>query len=300
VKSAFLAVVNPAAGGGRCGKLAPAALERLQAAGIELDVMESRFPGCSTELVRHAYRDGYRRFLAVGGDGTAYEIVNGLFPKIDEDERPTLAFLPLGTGNSFLRDFTDRSLEYATEALRAGRQRPCDVLRLIHREGVIHFINLLSIGFAADVASMRARKFKALGELGYLLGVFISLVCLKRKSFPLRVDGEGQLDRQRCLFLAFSNSKFTGGRMMIAPQADTGDGLVEYVRWGPIGRLGLLRNLHRLYDGSHLAHPLASRRPARRIDFELEGPVDAMVDGEVLKVDFQTLDVLPGALNVMV
>ena len=296
----FFTVVNPAAGGGRCGKLAPNALERLRAAGVELEVARSRSPGHAIELARQAYQQGYRRFIAVGGDGTAFEIVNGLFPEAATGERATLGFLPLGTGNSFLRDFTDRGAEHATEAILAGRRRACDVLRLTHKRGVLYYINLLSMGFAADVAAMTNRRFKPLGELGYLLGVVTCLARLNRRAFPLRVDDQEDFDRRRCLFLSFSNSKFTGGKMMIAPLASTEDGLVEFVRWGPIGRLGLIRNLHTLYDGSHLAHPLASRGGARRIEFDLEGPLDVMVDGEVLTLHCQTLEVLPAALDVLV
>ncbi|MFQ5926776.1 MAG: diacylglycerol/lipid kinase family protein [Terriglobia bacterium] len=300
MSTAFLAVVNPAAGGGRCGQLAGAALKKLQAAGVELDVRESHFPGAATALVREAYGKGYRRFLAVGGDGTAYEIVNGLFPGAEAGEPSTLAFLPLGTGNSFLRDFTDRSLDFATEALLANRRRPCDVVRLTHKHGVIHYINLLSMGFPADVAALTNRKFKPLGELGYLLGILTCLLRLNRRAFPLRLEGDSEIDHRPCLFLSFNNSKFTGGKMMIAPRADIADGLIEFVRWGPIGRFGLIRNLHRLYDGSHMGHRLASRRAARHIEFHLEGPVDVMIDGEVLTLHCETLEVLPAALNVMV
>ena len=199
-----------------------------------------------------------------------------------------------------MRDFTDRGVEHAATAILGGRRRACDVLRLTHKDGVLHYINLLSIGFTADVAAITSRKFKRLGELGYLLGVLMCLARLRRRAFPLRANGEAEFDRRRCLFLSFSNSKFTGGKMMIAPMADTADGLVEYVRWGPIGRLGLIRNLHTLYDGSHLNHPLASRRGARRIEFDLEGPVDIMVDGEVLTLHCQRVEVLPGALDVVV
>jgi len=88
--------------------------------------------------------------------------------------------------------------------------------------------------------------------------------------------------------------------MMIAPRAQVDDGLIEYVRWGPIGRLGLIRNLHTLFDGSHLKHPLASRQGVRHIEFQLDAPVDLMVDGEVLTLHCESLDVLPGALRVMV
>jgi diacylglycerol kinase family enzyme len=296
----ILAVVNPAAGGGRCGKLVGPALDKLRAAGVELEAVEARHPGHASELARAAYQAGRRRFLAVGGDGTSYEIVNGLFPGAEGGERPTLGFLPLGTGNSFLRDYTESGAEESARALLEGRSRPCDVLRMTHAGGVIHYINLLSVGFAADVATLTNRQFKGLGELGYLLGVVICLARLRRRAFPLRVDKDREWDRRRCLFLTFNNSKFTGGKMMIAPQADSGDGLIEFVRWGPIGRLGLVRNLPRLYDGTHVSHPLAERRAAQRIEFDLDGPVDVMVDGEVLRLDCRVLDVLPGALNIVI
>ena len=295
----FLAVVNPAAAGGRCRKLVPNALDRLRAGGIKLEVVETTGPGQATHMARDGYARGYRKFIAVGGDGTSYEIVNGLFPRRESDEAITLAFLPLGTGNSFLREFSDRGVEHAIEALLARRSQPCDVLRLRHAEGVLHYINLLAMGFAADVAALRARRFSGWGELGYQSSIFISLARLRRRPFPLRIDGD-EIDRRPCLFLTFSNSKFTGGTMMIAPQADVNDGLIEYVRWGPIGRLGLIRNLPTLYDGTHIQHPMAERRAAKRIDFYLNAPVDVMVDGEVLTLQCQTLDVLTSALQVVV
>ena len=251
----YLAVVNPAAGGGRCRKLVGPALERLRAGGVDVEVAETSAAGEGVELARNAYARGYRKFIAVGGDGTSYEIVNGLFPQAESGEPPSLAFLPLGTGNSFLREFTDRGVEHAMEALLASRSVPCDVLRLRHKDGVLHYINLLSMGFSADVATMRARRFSGWGELGYQSSIFICLARFRRRPFPLRVDEEDKIDRRPCLFLTFNNSKFTGGTMMIAPKAEISDGLIEYVRWGPIGRVGLVRNLPKLYDGTHIHHP---------------------------------------------
>jgi diacylglycerol kinase family enzyme len=226
-------------------------------------------------------------------------VVNGLFPEAVAGERPTLGFLPLGTGNSFLRDFSDRGVEHAIESLIAGRTQACDVLRLRHRAGVIHYINLLSVGFAADVATLRARRFSRHGQLGYLISIFLGLARLHRRPFPVRVDRETEFDRRRCLFLTFNNSKFTGGTMMIAPKAEVNSGLIEYVRWGAIGRLGLIRNLPKLYDGTHIAHPLAECKAVKRVEFDLESGVDVMVDGEVLTLHCEELDVLPGAVNVV-
>ena len=295
----YLAIVNPAAGGGRSRKLLGPALERLRAGGIDIRLAETRTPGEATEMAREAYGRGVRNFIAVGGDGTSYEIVNGLYPQALTGQPPTLGFLPLGTGNSFLRDFSHEGVEYGIESLLAQRSRACDVMRLRHRTGVIHYINLLSMGFSADVATLRARSFSGWGEFGYFTSIFLTLARFNRRPFPVRIDGSESFDRRSCLFLTFSNSKFTGGTMMIAPKAEIDDGLVEYVRWGPIGRLGLIRNLPGLYDGTHIEHPLAERNAVKRVEFNLDAPVDVMVDGEVLTLHCEELDVLPGALNVV-
>jgi len=314
VNETFLAIINPAAGGGRCGERVGAALDRLRSAGIALETAETSAAGQATKIARDAYGRGYRRFLAVGGDGTSYEIVNGLFPDslvtatsnvAPEDAIATLGFLPLGTGNSFLRDFEDLNsdmsgLEHAMQALETRRSRPCDVLRLTHKQGTIYYTNLLSLGFTADVAALRHRRFQGLGQFGYLLSIFLCLARLDRRPFPVRFEGQREFDSRRSLFLTFNNSKFTGGTMMIAPDASTDDGLIEYVRWGPIGRLGLIRNLGTLYDGSHTGHPLAERHAVRCVEFQLDGPVDVMIDGEVLTVECRTIEVLPSALRVVV
>jgi diacylglycerol kinase (ATP) len=296
----FLAIVNPAAGGGKCGRLAGPALDRVRQLGIELDVRETTRAGQATEIVHEAYHSGTRNFIAVGGDGTSYEIINGLFPEAEAGERPVLGFLPLGTGNSFLRDFTTHGVENTIAALRDSRRRACDVIRLRHTSGEIYFMNLLSLGFPAEVGETANRRFKRWGELGYIFAVFRHVINLDHHAFPHRVDSAPDWNRTRNLFLTFSNSKFTGGKMMIAPHADPGDGLIEYVRWGPIGRTGLLWTFPRLFTGTHIDHRLAARAGVKRVEFQLESPVNVMVDGESLRLHCKSLEILPAALDVIV
>jgi diacylglycerol kinase (ATP) len=296
----FFAIVNPAAGGGRSAKLAGPALARLREGGLHIDVIASTGPGHAVQLAREAYGQGYRRFIAVGGDGTAHEILNGVLPSCSEKHRISLGFLPLGTGNSFLRDFTQDGAEGSLQALLAGRKRPVDLVRLTHATGELYSFNLLSVGFTADVAALTNRFFKPLGQLGYLLGVFVRVVQLRRRAFTLRCDDDQTWDDRRCLFLAFNNSKYTGGTMLIAPNADPTDGLIEFVRWGPIGRFGLMRMLPKLYDGTHIAHPLASRRAVRHVEFNVAVPVDVMIDGEVATLECRSLDVIPAAVDIYI
>jgi diacylglycerol kinase (ATP) len=299
--SRFFAIVNPAAGGGRSAKLAGPALARLRENGLKVDVIASTSQGHAVQLAREAYDQGYRRFLAVGGDGTAHEILNGVFAgRCSTVQRIALGFLPLGTGNSFLRDFAKDGTAASMQALIEGRTRTVDLLRLTHATGEIYSFNLLSVGFTADVAALTNRMFKPFGDFGYLLGVFVRVVQLRRRSMALRCDNDAEWDEGRSLFLTFNNSKYTGGTMLIAPDADPSDGLIEFVRWGPIGRLGLLRNLPRLYDGSHIKHPLASRRAVRHVEFKEAAPVDVMIDGEVVIVECRAIDIVPAAVDAFI
>ena len=300
MKARFLAIVNPAAGGGRCGRLANAALERVRGAGIDLDVALTNRAGEATELTRSAYQQGVRQFLAVGGDGTAFEIVNGLFPEALTSGRPALGFLPLGTGNSFLKDFTARGVEHTIEALKNGSRRACDVIRLRHSEGDLYYLNLLSLGFPADVGELVNRRFKRWGQLGYIAGVFVRLAGLEHSSFPHRLNQSGEWDRRPALFLSFNNSKFTGGKMMIAPNAEATDGQIEYVRWGPISRLGLVKMLPRLFTGTHINDPRASRSSAKSIELQINRPVNVMIDGEIMRLECRSLEILPSALDAIV
>jgi YegS/Rv2252/BmrU family lipid kinase len=296
----FLAIVNPAAGGGKSAKLAGPALAPLREKGLQIDVIASTGPRHAVRLAREAYDQGYRKFLAVGGDGTAHEILNGVFAGNSTAERISLGFLPLGTGNSFLRDFTSDGAKASLAALLAGRTRPMDLIRLTHASGEIVSFNILSLGFTADVGAITNRAFKPLGHLGYLLGVLVCMVQLRRKAFVLRTDSETEWDTRPSLFLAFNNSKYTGGTMLIAPNADPSDGLIEFVRWGPVGRLRLLRMLPRLYDGSHIKHPLASRKAVRRVEFKIPVPVDVLIDGEIFTLECKSLDVIPSAVDIYI
>ncbi|MGH9735830.1 MAG: diacylglycerol/lipid kinase family protein [Candidatus Acidiferrales bacterium] len=296
----FLAIVNPAAGGGRCGRLADSALNLVRQAGAQLEVAHTTAAGDATGITRQAYEKGVRNFLAVGGDGTAFEVVNGLFPEAIGAERPALAILPLGTGNSFLKDFTLDAFSHTIRAIENRSRRACDVIRLRHSGGDMYSLNLVSLGFPADVGELTNRRFKRAGQFGYILGVFSKLAQLEPQSFPHRLDTQTDWDRRPCLFLSFSNSKFTGGKMMIAPKADPTDGKIEYVRWSPVSRTFLLRNFPRLFTGTHIEHRLASRASAEWIDLDLDVPVNVLVDGEIFHLRCRSLEILPGVLDVFV
>jgi len=297
-RAAWFAIVNETAGGGRCGKRSVASLAALRESGLELEVRRTERAGHATDLAREAWAQGFHRFLCVGGDGTSFEVLNGLFPLDGGGQRPTLASLPMGTGNSFLRDFGVTGEAEALERIKAGRTRAVDVVRAEHARGTLHYLNIFSLGFSATVGDLTNRRYKGLGAAGYAMAVLTGLVALRRPSYPLRVDG-GELDSRSCALLSFCNSRFTGGTMMMAPEADAGDGQLDVIRVGPMGRLALLRAFHRIYAGTHVALAGVEASRATRVQFE-EGPeVPVMVDGEVMPLSLRSLAVVPGAIEVV-
>ena len=294
----FLAIINPAAGAGRCGARAGAALDALRARGLRIEEARTTHPGHATQLAREAYARGVRKLIAVGGDGTGYEIVNGLLPEaLDAADKPLLGFLPLGTGNSFLRDFTDDGAVGSSAALAQGLRRPCDVVRMEHTEGQRFFINLLSAGFVADVATTTNRRFKALGAAGYVVSVVLEAASLEAKQWHLRPEG-GRAWDPHAVFISFNNSRYTGGRMLMAPYADTSDGKLDIVVAGPMSAGRLVTAFPRIFRGTHVHMPELSCTQTRDVQLQLDAPVDLMIDGEVERYQPTRLTVLNHAIDV--
>lgn len=294
----WLAIVNPAAGGGRCGKRADAAIAELRRAGLELEVHKTSAPGDATSLAREAAAGGSTRFLSVGGDGTTFEILNGLHPRDPALPPATLAMLPLGTGNSFLRDFGITTAEQAMRAIVRGQEHACDLLRVEHGQGVLHSINIVGIGFSADVGALTNRRYKHLGAAGYVVAVLRTAIGLQAPAFPLRVDG-GAIDDRPAILLSFCNSRCTAGTMRMAPHAEVADGLLDVIRIGPRSRLSFVSAFPGIFAGRHVEQHGVEEARARRVEFALDREVETMIDGEVMRLGLRSIEVLPGALRVV-
>lgn len=299
-----LAIINPEAGAGRCGRMAESALEALRDNGLSVEARYTRHAGHAVELSRQAYAQGFRQFIAVGGDGTAHEIVNGLSPTFDrcddgDDGKVSLGFLPLGTGNSFVRDFGPGDLRWCMERLTKNSRRPCDVIRVVHAGGTLDFINILSFGFVADVCMLATTRFRRLGSASYATAVFAKLGHLAPLAFRMQLD-DAPCWEQETLVLSINNSQYTGGNMLIAPYADPTDGMLDILCVRPVPLPTFLWLFAKMFSGAHVHHPAVSTAQARRIDFSSERPLNVMVDGEVTRLQVREMFLLPSALDVVV
>lgn len=297
-----LLIVNPAAGHG-LGRKTFARLEsRLRTEIPGLEVRFSEHPGHSVDLGREAAQAAYDRVLCLGGDGTPYEVINGLYAAGRPSPLPVLGQIPAGTGNSFLRDFGITTPEQALEAILAGRRRKADLVEFTyHRDGRpvrAYSLNIIGVGLIADILQLTNERLKFLGAAGYSLAVLVRLVRGMRNRITVEADGRRVELVDSALVL--SNSKYTGGKMMIAPKADTADGRADAVLFDRPTRRQMVGIFAGVFSGKHLAHPRVGHIQAASFSVESDPPLRLMVDGELIGFTPLRLRVLPAELDILV
>lgn len=298
-EGAWCAIVNPAAGGGRAGRRAPSALAKLRDSGMRVEARYTSAPRDAMGLVQRELDRGTRRFLCVGGDGTTHEVLNGALSRLAPTDRVTIAMLPLGTGNSFLRDFGVTTAEQAVRRIERGQTRPVDALRVVHAAGELFAFNLVGLGFAARAGGLTNRRYKPLGAAGYVAAVVQSTVELAIDAYPFSTDRAGRDDRPAIL-LSFSNSRATGGGMQMAPRAEVDDGELDIIRIGPMPRARFLAQFPSIFAGTHVEKAGVEQSRASRVDFALGGAVvECMIDGEIIPLALERIEVVPGAFDVV-
>jgi len=308
-------IVNPAAASGAVGKNWPRILGSLQADAAsltaEFDAVLTEEPGHATQLARQALDDGFRTIVAVGGDGTVNEVINGLVDVNIKNEREgsvdpevILGIIPWGTGDDFARMAgIPRDYVEACRHLLRSEPRPVDLGRITcFREGQEverYFINAAGLGFDGEVAEVVKRFPKALGgAITYLTCLLIGLVTYRNKNVEFSFDG--QPVRGRINSIVVCNGRYFGGGMLIAPGAAFDDGLFEVVVLGNLNKLEVVANLPRIYKGTHLTHPKVSRFAAKEIHIEARERMFLQAEGELIGEAPATFQMIPRALRVLV
>jgi diacylglycerol kinase (ATP) len=302
-----LLVVNPAAGQGRGKKVFERLEPRLREAFPGLEVRFSEHAGHAVEIGREIARSadaGCDRLLCLGGDGTPYELINGLYTDGRPAHLPEIGQIPAGTGNSFLRDFDVTTPDEALEAILAGRRRKVDLVEFTSHDDHAggppvrrYSLNIIGVGLIADILELTNRRLKFLGAAGYSLAVLIRLVRGMSNRIAIEVDGRRLEVRDSALVV--SNSKFTGGKMKIAPPADPSDGLADIVLFNGVNRREILAIFSGVFSGKHTGHPKVDLLRGASVTIEPDPPLRLMADGELIGWTPLRLKILPGELDFL-
>ena len=298
-------IVNPASAAGRTGRRWPAIPGMARASGLEFDAVLTARPGHATEIARSAVRESRPLIVAVGGDGTLCEVVNGFF----DAHRPIattsiLGLIQLGTGGDARRTLgIPIDVRAAIRVLIDGRPRPIDVGRVTLGTRVHYFVGVAEAGIGADVSKRSNRMPKVLGGATYFLATLASLAVWRHKRLQVSVDGA--INRELVgQAVVVANCQYYGGGMRIAPRAAPDDGVFDILVEGPIGKLEAMLKARKLYEGTHLEDPGLSRKlellRGARVEVSSSDSVLVQLDGEVVGRLPATFEVVPHGLRIMV
>lgn len=282
-----LLIINPAAAQGRASELAQRLEEVLGQGAAKARLVETREAGHAEELAAAATEQGHDRVIAVGGDGTAQEVLNGLMVAgVGPDGGPpAFGLVPGGTGNDLARSLgLPLTLMEALTVALGESTRPMDLAQASHDGETRYFAAAGGTGFDAQVAftmgGKRARWQR--GRAGYVLSAVNELRRYKNRTLSLRLVTDAGVRKVdgKFLFVVFANTPYYGGGMRICPDASIDDGLLDLCLAGDIGRLGALRELPGIYRGAHVNHPLVEMTRVRELRIEGEEGTRVHLDGE--------------------
>jgi YegS/Rv2252/BmrU family lipid kinase len=256
----------------------PAIEQALAVRGVATETFLTRNAGHATAHLASCVLSAFDGVVAVGGDGTLFETVNGLYRR-DRAERIPLGVIPLGTGNAFARDLGLQPGDWqsAVNIIAAARTRAVDVGRVQTSSEQFYFLNIIGLGFVVD-AGLTAKKLKSLGRGSYTLATLWQV--LKLKSYALQLEIDGRIIQQDNVFVEISNTRYTGTTFLIAPAARMDDGLLDVTLLRKIPRLRLLRLFPTIYSGRHVGFEEVSVFQARSIRILAPAGYPMAADGE--------------------
>jgi diacylglycerol kinase (ATP) len=283
-------IINPAAGGGRCGDLAREALSMLSDRGLKVSPMVSQQDGDTCELIERAARLGVGRVVLCGGDGTVHHAL----PALVSTQLPA-ALLPLGTANDLSRALgIPRRLPAAVQALCSSQARSLDLGRV---NGVL-FATVASVGLDAEINHhLATRPGRSAGTWVYLLTAVRLALGYRPRVARIRTPN-GEL-RQATLLVAMANTQSYGGGLRIAPRADPGDGLLDICRVDAMPLPRMLALMPRLFWGGHTTHPAVHLDRVPWIEIDTGEPAPVYADGECAGRTPVRVEVAVGAIRVV-
>jgi YegS/Rv2252/BmrU family lipid kinase len=275
----ILLLFNPHAGHGRAGKMLSQVERALSDYNIEFDLKLTQYPGHGIEIIRDADLNVYDGLVAAGGDGTLFEVINGYFQNPAKAWIP-IGILPVGTGNAFARDLEQDSSNWmeAIKIIANQKTRKLDVGKFHSNQQDYYFLNILGLGFVADVTKI-AHKLKMFGNFSYTLGVLIRTIFLSSDTLSIEIDGQNL--EYECTFVEISNTRYTANFLM-APKAVIDDGLLDVTIARKLNRRRLLKCFPKIFTGEHVLLPEIETFQAKSIKIVSKNTKVLSPDGELI------------------
>jgi YegS/Rv2252/BmrU family lipid kinase len=305
-------ICNPISGSGRGQSRLAVVRRALDSAGVNYAFDLTKGRGDAVRLTRSAVHAGCCAVVAIGGDGTLFEVVNGIMDPAELDvsttgeSRVAVGLIQAGRGSDFGRSVgVPSDVQAACARLINGRTQLIDLgyvtyLGFDGSERSRYFANAAGLGFDAEVTARANAGSRIMGgTIPYLSSLLRTLSSYRNKQIAVSIDG-AEPWRARANSIVVANGQYFGGGMKIAPDAYLSDGILDVTLLGDLGKIELVQNVPRVYDGSHVTHPKVRTFTARTVEVLSTERVLLQADGEVLGTAPAKFQVAPHALRVIV
>ncbi len=294
-------ILNPVAGQGYGAKAEPELRQLLQATGLTFDLALTERPWHAAELAERAALDGYGTVVAVGGDGTVNEVVNGLLAAEAAGTTAVLGVIPAGRGSDFASNAgVPSDMAGACRRLTGTETRRIDLGRLtVDDQPPRYFANILGVGFDA-IVTVEARKVKVLRGLAVYLVSVLRTVLLYPHGPQVTLDYDGQQMDLEALMICAGNGGREGGGFFVTPEAKLDDGVLDLCIVRQVSQLEMLRVIPLFIKGTHTKHWAVTMAKAKRLTLSSDDAMVLHIDGEVLSTAAHriTCELLPQRLSL--
>ena len=291
-------IYNPNSGGGRGNRLSPLVIQSLRKYGHKVVDYRTLYRNHATEIARHIDLNSCDAIVAVGGDGTTYEVLNGIMNNTSVKKRPPFGVIPVGTGNSFSQDLGMHHWKDGVLAVLKGSIKSVDIMKFTTEGENYYSVNCIGLGIPTDVVATGNKYKKYLGKSVYTVCAVAEIMRFKPHHTKLEVDGviyeyEGVLTN-------FSNSTIFGGNMKISPNSVIDDGVIEAVVLENMPKKELLKAFPTVYSGEHLNNPYVKVYQGKHFKIETTPPKILNPEGEIFGVTPMEITVMPKEIDFFV
>jgi len=294
-------ILNPVAGRGYGAKAEPELCRLLEEEGLNFELVRTCSPWHAAELAEQAASDGFEHIVAVGGDGTYNEVLNGLMAASRNGATPILGVIPAGSGSDFANTVgIPPDLRGACHRLVHGQTRVVDIGRVtVPGQAPRYFDNTVNIGFGG-VVTVEARKIKRLRGTALYLLVVLKTVFLYYEAPPVTIEYDGRKLALPAVMISIANGPREGGGFHVAPHAQPDDGLLDLCIVHEVSRLRMLRLIPHFMKGTHVNQEPITMAQTRQVTISSPDHLIAHMDGEILCTDAHRIEceILPRRLRV--
>jgi diacylglycerol kinase (ATP) len=300
----WFVIINPVSGGKYAPKLWNKMLPLLKAAQIQHEVVFTEYIDHAGQLTQNALHDGFTNIMVVGGDGTANDVINGIFNSGLETTDITVAMIPAGTGNDWVRTIgAYKKLQDIPGTLLNGNTflQDAGVVYYQRNQQTLkrYFINIAGLGFEGHVAKNLFENdgFLKGTKLQYQIAILKSLFVYKHTHLTLTIDDKTV--QQTGLSIAAGICKYNGGGLKQLPDAINNDGLLDMTVIGSMSKIQMVLNLPKLQSGAHVKVKTVNTFRGKTIKIDSQPPVYLDADGEYLGTTPVTIEIIPKAIQVL-